>query len=77
MTHAPTNSDTSWTTSWDRAALALRLLCVQEEIEPRTLDLLKGYMEELTIGDPRHLSTDVGPVIDAQFPAGSVPDILA
>ena len=43
---------------------ALRLLCVQEEIEPRTLDLLKGYMEELTIGDPRHLSTDVGPSID-------------
>ena len=43
---------------------ALRLLCVQEEIEPRTLDLLKGYMEELTIGDPRHFSTDVGPVID-------------
>jgi RHH-type proline utilization regulon transcriptional repressor/proline dehydrogenase/delta 1-pyrroline-5-carboxylate dehydrogenase len=43
---------------------ALRLLCVQEEVEPRTLDLLKGYMEELTIGDPRHLSTDVGPCID-------------
>ena len=43
---------------------ALRLLCVQQEIEPRTLDLLKGYMEELTIGDPRFLSTDVGPVID-------------
>ena len=43
---------------------ALRLLCVQEEIEPRTLDLLTGYMHELTIGDPRHLSTDVGPCID-------------
>jgi len=43
---------------------ALRLLCVQQEIEPRTLDLLKGYMEELTIGDPRLLSTDVGPCID-------------
>lgn len=43
---------------------ALRLLCVQEEIEPRTLDLLKGYMDELVIGDPKHLSTDVGPVID-------------
>ena len=43
---------------------ALRLLCVQEEIEPRTLDLLKGYMDELDIGDPRHLSTDVGPAID-------------
>ena len=39
-------------------------LCVQEEIEPRTLELLKGYMDELVIGDPRHLSTDVGPVID-------------
>ena len=43
---------------------ALRLLCVQEEIEPRTLELLQGYMEELTIGDPRHLHTDVGPCID-------------
>ena len=43
---------------------ALRLLCVQDDIEPRTLDLLKGYMEELDIGDPRHLSTDVGPAID-------------
>ncbi len=43
---------------------ALRLLCVQAEIEPRTLDLLRGYMEELTIGDPRLLSTDVGPCID-------------
>ena len=45
---------------------ALRLLCVQEQIEPRTLDLLKGYMEELEIGDPRQLATDVGPVIDRE-----------
>ena len=45
---------------------ALRLLCVQEEIEPRTLELLVGYMDELDIGDPRHLNTDVGPVIDEQ-----------
>ncbi len=43
---------------------ALRLLCIQEEIEPRTLELLKGYMDELVIGDPMWLSTDVGPVID-------------
>ncbi len=43
---------------------ALRLLCVQEEIEPRTLELLIGYMDELDIGDPKHLSTDVGPAID-------------
>ena len=45
---------------------ALRLLCVQDEIEPRTLDLLKGYMDELDIGDPKHLSTDVGPAIDEE-----------
>ena len=44
---------------------ALRLLCVQEDIEPRTLDLLIGYMDELVIGDPRYLSTDVGPAIDS------------
>jgi RHH-type proline utilization regulon transcriptional repressor/proline dehydrogenase/delta 1-pyrroline-5-carboxylate dehydrogenase len=43
---------------------ALRLLCVQEEVEPRILELLVGYMDELDIGDPRHLSTDVGPAID-------------
>ncbi len=43
---------------------ALRLLCVQQDIEPRTLDLLRGYMDELVIGDPKYLSTDVGPAID-------------
>lgn len=43
---------------------ALRLLCVQEEIASRTLELLVGYMDELDIGDPKHLATDVGPVID-------------
>ncbi|MCH9693905.1 MAG: bifunctional proline dehydrogenase/L-glutamate gamma-semialdehyde dehydrogenase PutA [Gammaproteobacteria bacterium] len=45
---------------------ALRLLCVQEDIEPRTLELLKGYMDELVIGDPKMLATDVGPVIDEE-----------
>jgi RHH-type proline utilization regulon transcriptional repressor/proline dehydrogenase/delta 1-pyrroline-5-carboxylate dehydrogenase len=43
---------------------ALRLLCVQEEIAPRVIELLVGHMEELVIGDPALLSTDVGPVID-------------
>jgi RHH-type proline utilization regulon transcriptional repressor/proline dehydrogenase/delta 1-pyrroline-5-carboxylate dehydrogenase len=38
---------------------------VQEDIEPRTLDLLKGYMDELVIGNPADLATDVGPTIDA------------
>jgi len=44
---------------------ALRVLCLQEEIAPRVLDLLAGAMDELAIGDPRDLATDVGPVIDA------------
>ncbi|HEX2494510.1 MAG TPA: bifunctional proline dehydrogenase/L-glutamate gamma-semialdehyde dehydrogenase PutA [Steroidobacter sp.] len=43
---------------------ALRALFVQEEIASRVADLLAGYMDELQIGDPMLLSTDVGPVID-------------
>lgn len=44
---------------------ALRLLCLQEEIAPRVIELLKGHMDELSIADPALLSTDVGPTIDA------------
>lgn len=44
---------------------ALRLLCVQNDVADKTVDLLAGYMDELTVGDPSLLSTDVGPVIDA------------
>ena len=43
---------------------ALRLLCLQQEIAPRVLELLGGHMDELVIGDPAMLSTDVGPAID-------------
>jgi RHH-type proline utilization regulon transcriptional repressor/proline dehydrogenase/delta 1-pyrroline-5-carboxylate dehydrogenase len=43
---------------------ALRLLCLQEEIAPRVLALLRGAMDELAIGDPAEERTDVGPVID-------------
>lgn len=43
---------------------ALRVLCLQEEIAPRVLELLAGYMQELVVGDPADLATDVGPVID-------------
>ncbi len=43
---------------------ALRVLFVQEEVYPRLVSLLKGAMAELRVGDPRWLSTDVGPVID-------------
>ncbi|MFQ5983657.1 MAG: bifunctional proline dehydrogenase/L-glutamate gamma-semialdehyde dehydrogenase PutA, partial [Woeseiaceae bacterium] len=44
---------------------ALRLLCLQEEVAPRVIELLCGHMQELRIGDPSDLSTDVGPTIDA------------
>ncbi|MFO8127438.1 bifunctional proline dehydrogenase/L-glutamate gamma-semialdehyde dehydrogenase PutA [Yoonia sp.] len=44
---------------------ALRCLYVQEDIADRLLKMLKGAMDELRVGDPWHLSTDVGPVIDA------------
>jgi RHH-type proline utilization regulon transcriptional repressor/proline dehydrogenase/delta 1-pyrroline-5-carboxylate dehydrogenase len=44
---------------------ALRVLCVQEDIADRVLDLVQGAMDELVIGDPSALATDVGPVIDA------------
>jgi RHH-type proline utilization regulon transcriptional repressor/proline dehydrogenase/delta 1-pyrroline-5-carboxylate dehydrogenase len=43
---------------------ALRVLFLQDDIAPRVLDLLKGAMAELKIGDPSLLSTDIGPVID-------------
>jgi RHH-type transcriptional regulator, proline utilization regulon repressor / proline dehydrogenase / delta 1-pyrroline-5-carboxylate dehydrogenase len=44
---------------------ALRVLFLQEDIAERTLRLLKGFMQELQVGDPALLSADVGPVIDA------------
>jgi RHH-type proline utilization regulon transcriptional repressor/proline dehydrogenase/delta 1-pyrroline-5-carboxylate dehydrogenase len=43
---------------------ALRVLFVQEEMADRLLTMLKGFMAELTIGNPALLSTDIGPVID-------------
>jgi RHH-type proline utilization regulon transcriptional repressor/proline dehydrogenase/delta 1-pyrroline-5-carboxylate dehydrogenase len=44
---------------------ALRLLCLQEDIADKVMEMLKGAMAELTLGDPGDLGTDVGPVIDA------------
>ncbi len=44
---------------------ALRVLFVQDDIAPRVLHALKGAMDELRIGDPVLLTTDIGPVIDA------------
>jgi RHH-type proline utilization regulon transcriptional repressor/proline dehydrogenase/delta 1-pyrroline-5-carboxylate dehydrogenase len=43
---------------------ALRVLLLQEEIAPRVQALLAGCMDELRVGDPASLATDIGPVID-------------
>jgi RHH-type proline utilization regulon transcriptional repressor/proline dehydrogenase/delta 1-pyrroline-5-carboxylate dehydrogenase len=43
---------------------ALRVLCVQDDVAPRVLDMLAGAMLELVVGNPGLLATDVGPVID-------------
>ena len=42
---------------------ALRLLLVHEEVYSELLSLLKGAMNDLTIGLPDELDTDVGPII--------------
>ncbi|PFH09676.1 L-proline dehydrogenase /delta-1-pyrroline-5-carboxylate dehydrogenase [Collimonas sp. PA-H2] len=44
---------------------ALRVLCLQNDIADRTLHMLKGAMQELRVGSPDRLVTDIGPVIDA------------
>ena len=43
---------------------AARVLFVQEDVAGRIIPMLEGAMAELTIGDPMHYATDVGPVID-------------
>jgi RHH-type proline utilization regulon transcriptional repressor/proline dehydrogenase/delta 1-pyrroline-5-carboxylate dehydrogenase len=45
---------------------ALRVLCVQEDCADHVLGMLRGAMQELRVGNPDMLSTDVGPVIDTQ-----------
>jgi RHH-type proline utilization regulon transcriptional repressor/proline dehydrogenase/delta 1-pyrroline-5-carboxylate dehydrogenase len=49
---------------------ALRLLCVQDDVADRVLELLRGAVAEWRIGDPRQLATDIGPVIDEDARAG-------
>jgi RHH-type proline utilization regulon transcriptional repressor/proline dehydrogenase/delta 1-pyrroline-5-carboxylate dehydrogenase len=45
---------------------ALRLLCVQEDVADRMLEMVMGAARELKVGDPRELATHVGPVIDGE-----------
>jgi RHH-type proline utilization regulon transcriptional repressor/proline dehydrogenase/delta 1-pyrroline-5-carboxylate dehydrogenase len=43
---------------------ALRILYVQEDVADRTIEMLTGAMDELTLGNPWDLANDIGPVID-------------
>mgnify|MGYP002040507279 CR=1 FL=1 len=45
---------------------ALRVLCVQEDVADRVIEMLKGAMAELALGNPEWLAHDIGPVIDAE-----------
>ncbi len=49
---------------------ALRCLYLQEDIAPHMIEMIKGAMDELVIGDPADLRTDVGPLIDAEAQEG-------
>ena len=49
---------------------ALRCLYLQEDVAGTVEAMLFGAMDELTLGDPWDLATDVGPVIDAEAQAG-------
>ena len=45
---------------------ALRVLFLQQDIAEKTIRMLMGAMQELKVGNPDRLSTDIGPVIDAE-----------
>jgi len=45
---------------------ALRVLCVQDEIADGVIAMLSGALSLLQVGDPSKLSSDLGPVIDAE-----------
>jgi RHH-type proline utilization regulon transcriptional repressor/proline dehydrogenase/delta 1-pyrroline-5-carboxylate dehydrogenase len=48
---------------------ALRLLCVQDDVAGRMIEMIAGAARELKLGDPRDPSTHIGPVIDAEAKA--------
>jgi len=43
---------------------ALRLLAVHESVADGVIEMIRGALQELNVGDPARLATDVGPVID-------------
>ena len=57
-------------TSAGQRCSAARVLFVQDEIADKVTGMLAGAMQELRVGNPGLLSTDVGPVIDQDALAG-------
>jgi RHH-type proline utilization regulon transcriptional repressor/proline dehydrogenase/delta 1-pyrroline-5-carboxylate dehydrogenase len=57
---------------------ALRVLFVQQEIANKTIEMLIGAMQELSIGNPGVYKTDIGPIIDhaALMPLNSHLEIM-
>ncbi len=49
---------------------ALRVLYLQTDIADKVLAMIRGAMDELTVGNPAILFTDVGPVIDEEARQG-------
>jgi len=51
---------------------ALRILFLQEDIADKTIEMLRGAMAQLHVGDPTALFTDIGPVIGGEAHAALV-----
>ncbi len=45
---------------------ALRILCLQDDVADKMIEMLAGAMAEIRIGNPSEISTDLGPVIDQE-----------
>ncbi len=43
---------------------ALRVLFIQDDAADASIEMIAGAMQQLAIGDPVYLNTDIGPVID-------------
>jgi RHH-type proline utilization regulon transcriptional repressor/proline dehydrogenase/delta 1-pyrroline-5-carboxylate dehydrogenase len=49
---------------------ALRVLCLQDDVAERVLRMLRGALDELRLGNPDRLATDIGPVISEEARRG-------
>jgi RHH-type proline utilization regulon transcriptional repressor/proline dehydrogenase/delta 1-pyrroline-5-carboxylate dehydrogenase len=56
---------------------ALRLLCVQDTVADRVIEMVVGAAQTLRVGDPRETATAIGPVIDQAAHAALLAHIAA